>query len=148
MTKNGEKLLNLVETNDEFREGFLECKGAEEMKKFALEYDLKLSDEDLDFSIGKEEIDPEELDAVSGGDACGCFAGGGGGKDPNFEGEKTCVCVVAGFGYTEAYCHYPSVHADMVPEWERCFCAVGGGGKDKNKDQATKERDEYFRKHG
>ena len=148
MTKNGEKLMILLESSEELREEFLKCENVEEVKKFALEHDFELTDEDLDFGIEKQEIDANELEAVSGGDACGCFAGGYGGADSNFKGEHKCVCVVAGCGTTEASCNAPAVEKPRDANWDRCCCVAAGGGKDMNYDEATQKwNEEYWKRH-
>lgn len=147
MTQNSEKLMIMVETNEEFRNKFLECKESEEVKKLALEYDLELNDEDLDFSVDKEEIDAEELEAVAGGKACVCVMGGGG--EANRKGQKTCACVGAGFGYVEFSCKFPSLSGSGTghDDYMRCMCIAGGGGKDHDFDDATRVWNEEYWKN-
>ncbi len=88
-----------------------------------------------------DEIDEEELAAVSGGGKCYCFAGGGGSADPceghlcasnqysYVEQGKSCFCIGSGSGEYDKYrkgdTWNPWVH------WERCSCVIYGSGETK-----------------
>ena len=140
MTKKGELLMMLIESDEEFEKKFLECKDTGEVKKLTLEYNLELSDEDLDFSIDKEELDVEELEAVAGGKACVCVLGGGGEADR--KGQGTCACVGAGWGKVDYSCKLSAIQSTGQGYQEggymRCCCCGGGGGKDHDFDDATR----------
>ena len=77
-----------------------------------------MSEEKKDEILEQEkELNMDELDAVAGGDTCGCI-GAGSGKAG--EGQNACACVAGGYGeYDEAHKYYP-----------RCGCFLGGGGVD------------------
>jgi hypothetical protein len=76
MTKNGEKFLEAVKNNEELR-GKLEATAknmSQENQKKVLAL-LKEKGLDVD-KVASEELSVDELDAVAGGKACGCFVYG------------------------------------------------------------------------
>jgi hypothetical protein len=79
--------------------------------------DLEIKANDL----GKE-LGDDEVEAASGGSACGCVFAGYGKDDELGEGyDNECHCITAGFG-SDCLDHPDNVN--------RCTCVIGGYGKD------------------
>lgn len=112
MTENLKKFLETVSKNNELYNKFT---GAtkEELIAMAKELGFELTDEDF---AEKNELNDDELDAVTGGAECGCLLGGGGKAGGKWD-NKVCVCVTGGGGQTgDGTC--------------RCACTVAGWGAD------------------
>ena len=109
------KLLEEMEKNQELKAKIQEMdKNPESTPKdyiqLAAEYGIEIKEED--FKPAQGELNDDELDAVAGGDGCGCVIGGGGSAN---EKDKTCACIVAGAG-------------EHTNGSTRCGCAFYGSG--------------------
>lgn len=109
MTENMKKLLELASVNEEFKDK-MNAASKEELIALAKEHGLTLTEADFDAPTG--ELSDDELDAVSGGNGCGCTLGGGG-KGAGF---SSCVCVGGGAGLENG------------TKKTRCVCAIAGMG--------------------
>ena len=81
-----------------------------------------MSEEEKKEVLGQEkDLNPDELDEVAGGEACGCFMGGGGTASGT---SLTCVCVMGGGGE----------YNEEGEKWNgkkcRCACPIAGVGQD------------------
>ena len=93
----------------------------EEIIALAAENGFTLTDDDLKREEPDGEVSDSELDAVAGGKACACVAGGGGEVGESSHGRDTlCYCVLAGSGSGTSY--------DGNYTFARCVCTWVGGG--------------------
>ena len=114
MTENMKKFLETVSKNEEMSAKVSDMV-KDDLLALAKELNLELTEADLE-KPAVQELDDDDLDAVSGGGdvSCACAMGGGGTKDSN---DKTCACVLAGGGYDKK-------------GRERCVCGFAGYGYD------------------
>lgn len=70
MTDNVRKFLEAVSQNEEEKKEVSALRTKEEVIAYAKDKGFTLTDEDLEQS--KEELSDDELDAVAGGNICGC----------------------------------------------------------------------------
>ena len=117
MTENMKKLLEKLSADKTMAEKVAKLEKAD---LIAAAKALGIELTEADFAQATEEINDDELNAVTGGalQNCWCVAGGGGAADPE-DGTAACACVLVGYGdrgYSagDAY----------------CACAATGGGYD------------------
>ena len=122
MTDNMKKFLEAISGDKEFTEKLKTAPDAATAIALAKEKGFDLTEEDLKFAEGIQEISDDEAEAVAGGKECYCFAGGGGVSSQSDEGQ--CACV----GYGTGKCWKGS--GKDRREIERCGCAAYGQGKD------------------
>ncbi len=114
------EFLELMEQNEELKKKVkeLDARGDSQPSDYiALAAEYGISIQEADFQSAKSnELSDDELDAIAGGDTCGCGIGGGG-KGNEQTGAKTCGCAVGGAGLNR-------------DNKARCVCVVGGVGED------------------
>ena len=115
------EFLELIEQNEELKKKVKELDARSDSQPsdyiaFAAEYGITIQETDFQFKKSGE-LSDDELDAVAGGDTCGCGVGGGG-KGNEDAGAKTCGCFMGGAGLN-------------TDNSARCVCVVGGVGEDK-----------------
>lgn len=121
MTENLKKFLEALSSNEELGQK-ASAASQEELLAMAKELGIELTEDD--FKQESKELSDDELDAVAGGKACVCVAGGGGEKDTFNGGRKdipldnVCACVVVGTG----------TYTWKGRKEQRCLCSVGGYG--------------------
>ncbi len=114
------EFLELMEHNEELKNKVAQMDAdshtqASDYIALAAEYGVKLTEADFQ-PKNAGELSEDELDAVAGGKACVCVAGGGGtGQDTTYT--KTCACVMGGGG-------------QMQDGSCRCHCVIVGEGAD------------------
>lgn len=113
MTQKARAFLEFLSRDEALRENAATISELPELLKLARELGFELSAEDVAPPAG-EELNEDELAGVSGAGMCGCFVGGGGTKEGS---NKTCACVLAGFGMFE-----------LTKSQVRCNCVFGGIG--------------------
>lgn len=114
MTDNMKKFLEAASQDKDFTEKLTKAETPEALIALAAEKGFALTADDLKPEEA-EKVSDDELQAVSGGNACACAVAGVGLVNPNKDGEEACGCGVAGIGrYT---------NGDV-----RCGCFVGGSG--------------------
>ncbi len=118
------KLLEEMEKNQELKAKMEELdKNPKSTPKdyiqVAAEYGVELKEEDFKPASEQGELTDNELDAVAGGDLCGCFMGGGGASGGSTE--ATCACVMGGGG------EYAGEIKDKYGSC-RCTCIMAGLG--------------------
>lgn len=111
MTENMKKLLEIASGNEELKDKLSKA-SKEEIIAIAKENGITIAE--ADFEEAKGELNDDELAAISGGETCDCWIGGGG---KGSAGQKTCGCGGLGFGYTSR-------------GKERCSCVAIGIGND------------------
>lgn len=117
MTENMKKFLAAVSKNDEL---IAKASAMAREELIALAKNLGIELTDADFAKPTGEMNVNELEAVTGGGECSCFAGGGGKKNGK---NKVCACVLAGFGdYDGDY-----NNDDSIIDY-RCYCVGYGTG--------------------
>ena len=114
MTSNLKNFLEQASKDKEFIEKLNKADTPEAVIALAAEKGFSLTPEDLKNEPAAGSLDDSEVEAVTGGDKCYCFAGGGG---EALGDERTCACVMYGQG-------------DMEDGGTRCTCALGGTGVD------------------
>lgn len=125
MTENMVKLCELLSENPEFQKEFTECTDHATFIQMAAEHGITLTEADFQAPKGFKELDLDELGAVAGGKACGCFVGGGG--EASMRNQRVCACPVIGLGFFDTTCG--SNGYDSLPYMNiRCGCDLGGGG--------------------
>ena len=90
MTDNMKKFLEAVSQDKEFLEKLTGAETPEAVIALAAEKGFTLTQEDLKQEPASGKISDDELEAVAGGETCGCFFGGG--------GERSCGCFFGGSG--------------------------------------------------
>ena len=80
----------------EFVEELTKAKTPEKIIVLAKKKGFTLTEIDLKPNTGIQEVSDDKMSAVAGGKSCYCVAGGGGTEER--EGDKTCACVITGFG--------------------------------------------------
>ena len=106
-------------TDSEYRDKLTKASTEEEIIELAKEKGYILTKEDFDNKAGSGELSDDEVEAVTGGSTCACFAGGGGTED---EIMNTCACVIYGAG---TYKNPRYEYGNTVS----CACSwIGGGG--------------------
>ncbi len=150
MNENVKRFLEEASKDEAFTERLKKATTPEDVISLAKEKGISLTTEDLEAKdVSDYEISDDELDAVSGGDACGCFAGGLGKKkkfklkDNVVEYDNSCTCPIFGVGNYSAYegcdCIGSGSGAGAIV---RCACVLAGGGKTlENDEEAKKKRD-------
>ena len=121
MTENMKTFLESASKDKELIEKLNNASDTETVIALAKEKGFSLSEEDLKLDAAIREVPDEELEAVAGGKACYCFAGGGGEASPQCEGsfgDDVCACVNVGVGY------YIGVGGEP-----RCMCVSVGYGE-------------------
>ena len=116
MTDNMKKFLEVASQDKEFIEKLNKAETPEAVVALAEEKGFTLTEEDLKQEPVSGEISDTELDAVAGGEVCGCVIGGGGESGAV---DDICACVLSGIGYKK-YDH------DINDG--RCYCVFGGAG--------------------
>lgn len=112
MTENIKKLLEMLSTNEELQDKLSKA-SKDEIISIAKDNGITLSDADFEQS---GEFSDDELDSVAGGKQCKCIFGGGGTGESSKD-NKTCACVISGWGHQN--------NGDL-----RCHCTGGGIGHD------------------
>jgi len=114
MTENMKKFLEAVSKNDELYGKFT---GATQEDMIAMAKALGIELTEADFAQ-KSELDEAELEAVAGGQKCGCAVNGGGIANSIYG--KSCICVLGGGG------EYSKEGGGGC----RCACVAAGYGED------------------
>ena len=117
MTENMKKFLEEASKDKEYLEKVNKAETPEAVIALAAEKGFTLTAEDLKPDQPTGELNDDELDAVAGGKACGCFIGGGG-EAGHYD--AVCYCVSAGAG--------SAWDDENDKEVVRCFCVTAGGG--------------------
>lgn len=115
MKENLKKFLELASEDQQLAKD-LQNSDKETVLRLAKEHGILLTEED--FEEADEAISDEELDAVSGGNYCNCFLGGGGKGGYN---QKVCACVGGGGG-------------EFEDGGARCVCVAAGMGVEERED--------------
>ena len=115
-----EKIFELASQDDEFAEKLNAAETPEAIVALLAEKGLNVAAGDLQAlaqpAEGAVKLSEDELDAVAGGDQCACFYGGAGSSGYV---DKTCGCVLVGWGY------YDNGNGKK----SRCQCANIGHGR-------------------
>ena len=135
MTENIKKLNELAGADEALAKRLTEARDKEALTAIAAEAGVTLTEADFEvmeaerkrviLAQGSEQLSDDEMNAVTGGDYCFCFAGGGGvyrsGKDAsgNSAADLTCGCVGYGVGDQKH---------DGSNNTTRCECAGWGEG--------------------
>ena len=114
MTDNMKKFLEAVSQDKEFLEKLTGAETPEAVVALAAEKGFTLTEEDVKRESAPVEVSDDELDAVAGGDDCGCAIAGVGVSSGDQGG---CGCWLGGVGA-------------MKDNSLRCVCPVAGGGVD------------------
>lgn len=115
MTDNMKKFLEESSKDRELVDKLIKAKTQEEIIALAKEKGFALTEDDMKQDAGIQEVSDDEISAVAGGKhSCYCALGGGGTEA--CEGDKTCACIVTGFG----------LYGDGEP---RCGCFGYGEGR-------------------
>ena len=93
----------------------------EKIIALANENGISITKEDLDSNSSIQEMNDDELEAVSGGGGCGCVLPGGGGGD----GLK-CGCFTGGNGRVFEY--RPATDDYLQLPWDQGGCVCAGAG--------------------
>ena len=124
MTENAKKWLELVSGDPELQQKTkeLQTETIDQQKakitELAQAHGITLTEEDFAIPQGGE-LSDDELDAVAGGDGCGCPAiGGGKGYDEKLEYDYKCGCIAVGGGGGKT----------KEEKNLNCICNIIGGG--------------------